>query len=321
MNRSKRIVSLTVAFFLTLTLCIWVLLTTTLTTVYTPNFISDYMDDNYISAAYNGLMTKWSSYGEPAGIPDKVFKEALEKEHFAAQMIEYTQSVWTGDYSYQQDTEKIGNWLMTAFTNYAAELNIEVDEELQAALNTLRDTCVKSYVSYTSIPLLRTAARTVSSLHKAVLIAIIGVSAILVMLIIVMVRIRHYWFHGMRDVVYTLFAGFLVLAPPAIIVLAANPFTKLNLNPGYLRYLLVNLSNRFMIHLLVFAVLALIAGIVMLVISERKHKEEFHRPKRTPGTLVMDSEEARSHHRHHRHRHHRSHGDDSPRHSRKNLEN
>lgn len=320
MNKTKRIVSLCIAFLLTLTLCVWVLLAATLTTIYTPNFISNYIDDNYTSAAYKGLMDKWSSYGEPAGIPDEVFQQALEKGNFAAQLTDYTQSVWNGDYNYQHDTEKIGEWLMTAFTDYAAGLNVEVTEELQSALNTLRDTCVEAYVSYTSIPLLRTVSRTVAGLKNAVLFAFIGITVILVLLIVISVRIRRYWFHGMRDVVYTLFATFLVLAPPAIIVLAGNPFTRLNLNPGYLRYLLVNLSNRFMIHLLVFAVLALVAGIALLIVSERKHNEEFHPPKRTPGTLVMEGAEDGTHRRHH-HRRHRSDSGTSPRHSRKNFGN
>lgn len=317
MSKSKKAISLAVSFLLTLLLCVWLLLGTALSTVYQPDFISKNIDDRYAERAYESLMLQWETLGGPSGFPSEVMRDIIGSETIAVGVQEYTHAIWGGNAAYEVKTTHIKEKLMTAFTAYASSKDYVIDEEVTQALSDAADACVKAYVRHINIPALRAAAKLVNQSKRLMILVFMVLSVLLAAMVFLSARIHRYWFHGTKDVVYTLFATTLVLAPPSIIVLATDPMASINLSPAYLRWLLSDAVDSVMWRLLIFAIIGLLIGVALLVISERQHRKTFHREKREPGALVMANE--RRYRRAHR-QHSETPRGENPRHGRKNSE-
>lgn len=299
----KKIFSLIIAFFLTLLLCVWVLLGTALGTLYQPGFIHDNIDERYAANVYDSLMLQWETIGGPSGIPAEVMNEIIGKEFLAVEVQEYTEQVWSGNATYTADTDILKEKLLTAFNDYALQNGYIVDEETVAGLEATADACITAYTKHVSIPALRSAGQLVSQTKKTAQLLFICLSVLLAATVFLSVRVHHYWFHGTVDVVYTLLAASLVLAPPSVIVLATDPMSRINLSPAYLRWLLSDALDSVMWRLLIFALAAFVIGILLLVVSEIRHHRKFHKPRREAGKLLMANSRFYSRHRHHRHHH------------------
>lgn len=304
MSIGKKIFSLVIAFLLTLLLCVWVLLGTALGTLYQSGFIHDHIDERYAASVYDSLMLQWETIGGPSGIPAEVMNSVIGKEYLAVEVQEYTYQVWSGNAAYSVNTAPVKEKLLTAFHEYAVMNGYIVDEETIAGLEAAADACVVSYTKHINIPALRSAGKLVSQTKHLAQLLFIALSVLLVAMAFLSVRIHHYWFHGTVDVVYTLLATALVLAPPSVIVLATDPMSRINLSPAYLRWLLSDAVDNVMWRLLIFAIATFVIGALLLTVSEIRHHRKFHRPRREAGKLLMANSEFYSRHRRRHHHHH-----------------
>ena len=316
MSKRKTALSAVVAFLLTLVLCGWALVGTALVTLYQPDFISKNIDDRYADSVYSSLMLQWETIGGPSGLPEDVMNGVIGREFVAVAVQEYTRELWGGNAAHAVPTEAVKQKLMDAFIGYAERSDYVVDEDVTTALSATADACVTAYVRHVNIPALRAASKLVTQSKQLVQLLFLALSFLLAALVFLSVRLHRYWFHSTRDMVYTLLATGLVLAPPSVLVLVTDPMSKINLSPAYLRWLLSDAVDSVMWCLLIVAMVCTVLGVVLLVISEKMHHKTFHREQREPGALVMAN--ARRYSRLRRKARLTENSEENPRHGRKN---
>ena len=230
-------------------------------TIFNTNFIIKRMDNKYYDSVISSLTrTLKDELAPPSGMPEEVF-EGLFNRYLIKEDAQASVRAVFANIDYTYDSSRIHNILMTRFTKYVQENNIEISG---TNIDTLTDYCLKEYERQISIPYMKTFAPLRQLFENAFPYALLGISLLLILLTLFLFRIHRFIHRALRYSIYSLFASALMVVPFPLFFLIQGSYKKVNIMPEHVKMLFVSLFQAALFTMLISGLIIGILGFALL---------------------------------------------------------